>query len=149
MKTECKQTLSRVINKAISLEKKALFQHNGIKLHASELHLLQVIQRGGENSRNITRIAQHLGVTKGAVSQTLTKLVKKGVVHKAIDTQRKNELILTLTSIGSSMMAQFIEEKAKKSKAHDELFTDFTDEDMTTILRFLAKLESALAEAEQ
>ena len=46
---------------------------------------------------NATKIADELGVTKGAVSQTLTRLEKKGVLVKTKDASNKNELSLQFT----------------------------------------------------
>ena len=48
------------------------------KLYPSEIHLLLLID--AQSQLNATGLAERLGLTKGAVSQTLTRLEKKGVL---------------------------------------------------------------------
>jgi DNA-binding MarR family transcriptional regulator len=62
--------LQRVINKILFLKKKNLFQFQGVKFYPSEVHVMLVIEE--KRATNATRMAEQLGVTKGAVSQTLT-----------------------------------------------------------------------------
>lgn len=52
----------------------------GEKLYSSEIHLLLHIGESAENRRNATRIGEAFGITKGAVSQTLSRLVHKGLL---------------------------------------------------------------------
>jgi DNA-binding MarR family transcriptional regulator len=49
---------------------------------------------------SVTDIAEILGITKGAVSQTLKKLEKKGLVIKAADPLNQSRLLVDLTAKG-------------------------------------------------
>jgi DNA-binding MarR family transcriptional regulator len=70
----------------------------GVLLYRSETHLLQAI--GRDPSTNVTRLAERLGVTKGAVSQTLAKLVRKKLVRKRTAPASGREIVLELTALG-------------------------------------------------
>jgi DNA-binding MarR family transcriptional regulator len=69
-----------VVNKLIFAEKKKIFNIKDIAA-PSEVHLLLVIEN--HTNTNATLIANQLGLTKGAVSQTISRLVKKGILKKA------------------------------------------------------------------
>jgi DNA-binding MarR family transcriptional regulator len=58
------------------------------------IHLILVMS---EQPTNATQMAQALHVTKGAVSQTISRLKKKGIIKKDKDPYLKNELTLMFT----------------------------------------------------
>lgn len=70
----------------------------GMPLYRSETHTLQAI--GRDPTINVTRLAEVLRVTKGAVSQTLAKLVKKKLVRKRTAPASGREVVLELTALG-------------------------------------------------
>jgi DNA-binding MarR family transcriptional regulator len=70
----------------------------GVLLYRAETHLLQAI--GRDPTTNVTRLAERLGVTKGAVSQTLAKLVRKKLVRKRTAPASGREVVLELTALG-------------------------------------------------
>ncbi|MGD9182483.1 MAG: MarR family transcriptional regulator, partial [Desulfobacterales bacterium] len=90
-----KNQIMRVINKIIFSEKKKVMKFKGISLYPSEIHLLLVIKNDIDS--NATKIAKQLSLTKGAISQTLSRLEKKGIIFKTKDPYNKNELNLSLT----------------------------------------------------
>ena len=55
--------------------------------------------KNGVNT-NASGIAKQFGLTKGAISQTLSRLEKKGIINKTKDPYKKNELTLSLTNFG-------------------------------------------------
>jgi DNA-binding MarR family transcriptional regulator len=70
----------------------------GVLLFRSETHTLQEI--GRDPAINVTRLAARLGITKGAVSQTLAKLVRKKLVRKKVSPSSGREVRLELTALG-------------------------------------------------
>ena len=91
-------TLVRVINKAVVNEKKP--RHFGVPelLHASEIHMVMHI---GDNSGvHISELARLCGITRGAVSQLVAKLEKKGLVAKTEDPQNSLKTVPILTNKG-------------------------------------------------
>jgi len=69
-----------------------------VLLYRAEIHTIRAI---GENTGiNVTRLAEDMGVTKGAVSQTITKLVRKGLVRRTFAEYDAKEVHLELTEPG-------------------------------------------------
>ena len=70
----------------------------GTHLFRKEIHTIQAI--GRHPKINITTLAKHMGVTKGAVSQIVTKLIKKEMIRKQYAEGSKKEVVLELTDLG-------------------------------------------------
>jgi DNA-binding MarR family transcriptional regulator len=88
----------RILNKAYTLEKKPVDIGNGVLLYPSEFHLIEIVGKYPE--KNLTSIALHSGVTKGAISQVVRKLEKKGLVKKVSTPGNKKNIMLELTNFG-------------------------------------------------
>ena len=67
-------------------------------LHRSEIHVIEVV--GDNGGPGVTDIAETMGITKGAVSQTLKKLENKGLIAKEPDPGNRSRLAVKLTSKG-------------------------------------------------
>ena len=70
----------------------------GDLLYFTESHTITMVGRNKEI--NMTRLAEMMGVTKGAISQTITKLVHKNLIIKSNTTNRK-EFNLKLSDKGN------------------------------------------------
>ena len=68
------------------------------KLHSAEIHLIEAV--GHNEGISVTDLADLMGVTKGAVSQTLKKLEAKGLVTKSPAPENSSRLLLCLTAKG-------------------------------------------------
>lgn len=132
----------RVANDFITLDKKLVFQHGGLRLHASEIHLMQVI--ADYSGINATEMAKKLGITKGAVSQTLKRLYQKGVVRKTSDPFNKNELTVNFTNLGQEALIAFFQVNAESWQEYLAYLEDMTEAESSTIAQFLKRLESFL-----
>jgi len=95
----------------VSLDKKRVVTHKEEKLHPSEVQLLMFLYHVKDT--NITAIAKEMGLTKGAISQTLSRLQKKGIISKELFPEKKNELHVQFTDSGKELMTQL--NKGKKS----------------------------------
>ena len=67
-------------------------------MYGSEIHTVQAI--GKSAGINVTQLAERMGVTKGAVSQMVSRLVEKGMVQKARAQDNAKEVCLNLTELG-------------------------------------------------
>lgn len=92
------ETFLRIINKFKILEKIPIDHGTGDLLYSSEINTLEII--GKYSGINMTQLAKKRGVTKGAVSQSVTKLVKKELVTKNQAPDSNKELSLQLTTSG-------------------------------------------------
>jgi DNA-binding MarR family transcriptional regulator len=71
-----------------------------IPLYPSEIHTLQVI--GDHPESNVRAVADRLGITPGAASQTITKLSRRDLVTKVRGLKNEKEVHLVLTSPGQT-----------------------------------------------
>jgi len=76
----------RIVNKYNRLESKALDFGTGDLLYPAEIHIIEAIGKNYGNTVN--EICQKFGVTKGAISQVVHKLSKKGLINKDFDAQQ-------------------------------------------------------------
>jgi DNA-binding MarR family transcriptional regulator len=138
------EQILRISNKLIFLKKKSILQHGDLKLYPSEIHLINVIAQGQDN--NVSKMASRLGVTKGAVSQTLTRLEKKGIINKSKDPQNKNELNVYFTSLGKNVLEAHKKMRETFQKQYDTYFSSISDKEKAIIKSFLKKMEDFFEE---
>lgn len=134
--------LFRLINKIIFLEKKKIFEYEGVKLFPSEIHVLLSIE--GKQSTNATKLAAKLGISKSAVSQTISRLEKKGVIIKNKDPYNKNELILSMTAFGDQAFAQYKKKQASNRLHFNQYLNTLSEDDSEMINNFLQKVTAML-----
>lgn len=128
-----------IINKIIFFEKKTTFQFKEVKLYPSEIHLILLIHQ--EQDTNATRMAEKLSVTKGAVSQTLSRLEKKGILRKIKDPYNKNELTIELTSLGQQAVEEYLHLMASVHQQYDQYLSALTGRERAVIKGFLSHME--------
>ena len=104
----------------------------GDQLYFTEVHTITMVARNKEV--NMTQLADIMGVTKGAISQTINKLVRKGLIRKS-NIINKKEVNLVLTDKGNIVL------KAQQSFQHEiftfaaHLYENARQEDRDTVLR--------------
>jgi DNA-binding MarR family transcriptional regulator len=134
--------LSVVIDKLLYLEKSKVFDVEGVKLYPSEAHLILYLAERPD--ANATALACRFGVTKGAISQTLSRLRRKDVITKQRDASRKNELVLGFTPRGERVLAWFRQLSSSLRQRHDALFSRLTENEKEAVRGFLIELEKDL-----
>ena len=112
------------------------------RLFPSEIHTVEAI--GKEPGINVTELAREMGVTKGAVSQMIRKLVTKNLVTRLKGMRNEKEVLLELTPRGRQAFQGH-------EKFHAESYNVFLDkikaistEDIETFERILSKIETVL-----
>jgi DNA-binding MarR family transcriptional regulator len=141
-KRDVSNQLFRLINKIIFLEKKNIFEYEGVKLFPSEIHVLLAIE--DKQSTNATKLANKLGISKSAVSQTISRLEKKGVITKDKDPYNKNELILSLTAFGDKAFGQYKKRQASNRALFNQYLNGLSEPDSVVISNFLQKVSVML-----
>jgi DNA-binding MarR family transcriptional regulator len=138
--------LQTILNQILFLERKNPFKSGDITLYPSEIHLLLVVKR--DQPSNATKMADRLGITKGAVSQTLTRLEKKGILIKNKDPYNKNELTVSLTRSGQQAYDHYKKIRLALADRFESCFSNFSASEREIIYRFLLSLESVLDQIE-
>lgn len=91
-------TLTRLFNKAALIEREPVDTGDGILLYTSEIHLIDMAGRFPDES--MSALALRLGITKGAVSQTVKKLETKGYLERVCREGDNKTIFLRLTDSG-------------------------------------------------
>lgn len=131
-----------LIKKLTFLEKNDIFPYEGLKLYPSEIHLMLLID--DQQATNATGMAEKLGVTKGAISQTLSRLEKKGILVKTKDPYSKNELTATFTPLGQAALVQYRELRTSFRSQFVHYFSTLPEDERAVIGRFMKKTEAIL-----
>ncbi|BBO90452.1 transcriptional regulator [Desulfosarcina ovata subsp. ovata] len=134
------ELLLRVFNKFARNEKQP--RRFGIDklLHPSEIHMVMLIgDNPGVHGAELARMA---GVTRGAISQIVAKLEKKGLVRKAEEPGNSLKKVPVLTNKGK--VAYYAHEQY-----HEEMDSDLyayvrklSGEEFTAVEKFLRELEN-------
>jgi DNA-binding MarR family transcriptional regulator len=90
--------LGDLMEAMVAVDSKPMDFDTGTVLHRAELHAIQAI--GREPGLSLTRLAEVSGVTKGAASQVVSRLVGKGMVSKEASTREPRMISLELTELG-------------------------------------------------
>lgn len=130
------------ISKIVFLDRKRIINYKDLKLFPSEIHLLLFVYH--IQNTNITKIADHIGLTKGAISQTLSRLNRKGLIIKETDPYKKNQLHIQFTQKGEILMKHIIEVKKDMEDEYSKYLKTLSDKEKLVISNFLDKLVSIL-----
>ena len=136
------ETFVRIINKFKVLEKIPIDHGTGDLLYASEINILEII--GKYPGLNMTELAQKRGVTKGAVSQIVTKLVKKQLVLKNQAPDNDKTLSLQLTRLGKIAFENHEKFHAKYDTPMIEKLKSMNVEQLATISETFEMLEDTI-----
>ena len=122
--------------KFCQMDKQPMDIGNGTKLYYAELHTIADIGKNPEI--NITDLANHQNITKGAVSQIVTKLEKKQIVAKFRGNNEK-EIKLRLTDKGVEINAMINDFQDLFLKKYED-FYDKTSERDHELVKDLLKI---------
>ena len=135
----------RLANKYNSLEKIPVDYGVGKDLYHSERHLIDHI--GNHPEKNITELAKFMGVTKGAISQTVKKLENKDIVQRYKGEGNEKEVFLKLTSIGMSVFNKHKEVNQEAILPFHEELEKYPEDKVGFLLDIFKWLDSFLEES--
>jgi len=87
-------TLMEMISKSHTISKKTMRFGTDSLLHPSEIHM--VVSIADSHEPHVIGLAKELGITKGAVSQIVKKLDRKGIVKRNIDINNRSKYLLEI-----------------------------------------------------
>ncbi len=132
----------RFVNKYNVLVKNPMDYGTGDLLYPSEMHALEVI--GKDPGVNVTGIARALGVTKGAVSQTIRKLVGKKLIKRLRDETNGKAVLLILDERGKMALEAHERFHAGYEAEIRREFGDLGPEEIAFIRDVFLKLEESV-----
>lgn len=135
---ELVELILAAVDKILHVEKSQVLEAEGVTLHPTEIHLLLFLH--ARPRANAREIAERFSVTKGAVSQTLSRLEAKGVLMKDRNPESPTELTLSLTEVGERLMACVLEVKDAAARRFDTHLAAMTEADRKAVGRFFGRL---------
>ncbi|BAL00852.1 putative MarR family transcriptional regulator [Oscillibacter valericigenes Sjm18-20] len=141
-RTKISYTFLRVVTKFSDIDRKTRYYGTDQPLYEAEIHMIKSIKEN--EGIHVTGLADMLGVTKGAVSQIIGKLERKGMIVKDTDPRNLSRLSLRLTPKGETAY-QYHE---KLHQEFDGLFKaaleDATEQNKEFLKDFLNTLDGKL-----
>ncbi|WP_178022083.1 MarR family transcriptional regulator [uncultured Paenibacillus sp.] len=128
------QEFRDLFNKMVWLNKmKMEDQLKGVK--PSEVHCIESI--GKHADPNVTRLAESLYMTRGAITKLTRKLIEKGLIESYQKADNKKEIYFRLTGQGQEIY-DIHEELHKEFQERDKaVFDQVTEEQFDQMLRFM------------
>ena len=138
--TEIPEQFERIFNKYNALQESPLDYGCGEDLYPSEVHAVEAI--GKHPEVHMAEMARILGVTRGAVQQTVGRLVKKGLVEKFMDEGDRKKVYLELTAKGNAAFDGHEKYHAEQSSRMEKLFEGFRPRELDRLREVLDEVES-------
>jgi DNA-binding MarR family transcriptional regulator len=132
--------LTRLFNKAAAIEREPVDTGDGVLLHTSEVHLLDMAGRYPQEG--MSSLASRLGITKGAVSQTAKKLVEKGYLERVYGEGDCKTVLLRLTGAGQNAYLWHRQYHDLVNSLIAEEYCRLSPDDRQNILAVLGRLEA-------
>ncbi|MEK5508903.1 MarR family transcriptional regulator [Paenibacillus sp. SEL3] len=125
-----------LFNKMVWLNKDKM--ENSLKGYKpSEVHCIEYIERNADS--NVTKLAESLYMTTGAISKITKKLIKKGIIESYQKLDNKKEVYFRLTEEGK-VIYNIHEELHKEFQERDKaVFEQVTEEQFNSMISFLEK----------
>ena len=136
--------MERAIHKYTQFEKKPQEYCNGLMLTQPEIHTVAII--GDQEGINVTKLAGLRGITKGAASQMIYKLVDKELVEKRVSPNSDSEINLYLTKKGKKARAEHRKRHEDLNRKFEALVKDIPEEMRHKMEDFLRSFEKELDE---
>ncbi len=110
----------------------------------SEVHCIESIGRNVDS--NVTKLAESLYMTRGAISKITKKLTEKGLIESYQKPDNKKEIYFRLTEQGE-VINRIHEELHKEFQERDKaVFEHVTEEQLDSMLNFMEKYSRHLDE---
>lgn len=128
--------LREVFNKMAWLNKSKMEESlKGYK--SSEVHYIECIGRNVDS--NVTKLAESLYMTRGAISKMTKKLIEKGIIESYQKPDNKKEIYFRLTEEGQRIY-KVHEKLHKEFEERDKaVFEQITEEQFDSMLSFIEK----------
>jgi DNA-binding MarR family transcriptional regulator len=134
-----------VMDTMLFIEKRFSLTFKTVTLFPKEVHMILLVHQ--EQNINAKKMADIFCVTKGAISQTLKRLVEKGMLSKKKNPEQPKELLITLTTLGQEAAIYFSKVKNRLAEKYDDYLENLSPKERKTIDAFLKRLDEILKEA--
>ncbi len=134
--------MERIIHKYAQFEKRPQVYCKDIMLTQPEIHTVAIV--GDHEGINVTRLAAMRGITKGAASQMVYKLVDKGLIKKQVSAESDAAVSLFLTKKGQQAREEHRKLHETMGTKFDVLLSRIPDDVKDTMMDFLKAFEEEM-----
>ncbi len=110
----------------------------------SETHCIDFI--GRLELPNVTKIAEHMRMTRGAISKMTKKLLAKGMIEKYTLETNKKEIYFRLTEQGKLVFEEHAKRHRLWEKRDMEFLARYPKEEIATVYTFMQEFNAYLEE---
>ncbi len=132
----------RLINKYNQKAKTAKRYCTEDLLYSAEVHMIEMI--GSYEAITTTKLAEKLGITKGAVSQITRKLLEKDLIIKISSAQRSNEVLISLTDKGRIVYSYHQSMHEKMLGKIDSVISGLSDDGKMALEQIIRIIDDSL-----
>lgn len=137
------EQVERIIHKYSQKESSKRDYGVDIPLTQTEIHLIAVI--GEQPGIGVKGLAKEKGVTDGAASQMVRKLVQKELIQKRVSAESEAKVELTLTEKGKICFEEHRQYHAKENEKWYQILDKLDDEGYETLAQLVAQVEEMLS----
>lgn len=134
--------MERIIHKYSQYEKRPQVYCKDIMLTQPEIHTVAIV--GDHEGINVTQLAAMRGITKGAASQMVYKLVDKGLIKKQVSAESDAAVSLFLTKKGQQARKEHRKLHETMGTKFDALLSRIPEDVKDTMMDFLKAFEEEL-----
>lgn len=139
------RSIECVLHKYMQLQDVSHLFGEGVRLTQREIHVIDAI--GNNPDANLTQLAEIQGVTKGAMSQMVYRLVGKGYVRKTAAPDSDKEVRLSLTPSDQSAYREHKRFHEKRAGDAMDILDSLTPEESRVLDRIVNAFENMMDEA--
>lgn len=132
----------RLINKYNQKTKTAKQYGTEDFLYSAEVHMIEII--GSYETITTTKLAEKLGITKGAVSQITRKLLEKKLIMKIPSNEKVNEILILLTDKGRMVYSYHRSMHERMLRKIDLIICDLSDEGKMALDKIIQVIDESL-----
>ena len=111
-------------------------------LYPAEVHIIDTIGNRGEIT--VTALSELLGITKGAVSQTTAKLIKKHLIERTPSETEKNAIYISLSENGKIVYDYHKQMHLKTGEKIDSVMKKLSPENLSLFKEIFSILDEML-----
>jgi DNA-binding MarR family transcriptional regulator len=109
----------------------------------SQYHVLRRIWKGGNS---VSELSDCMSVSRPNISRAVDELVNEGLAQRERDAKDRRVVYLSLTEKGNELITQL---HAENHTFMDDLFSDFTDEELNEMTSAFLRLEKIMVDINQ
>lgn len=136
------ENVYRIINKYNQKTRNAKCYGTTDLLYPAEVHMIEII--GTYEGITTTKLAEKLGITKGAVSQITRKLLDKEMIVKEPAGEKSNEVRIFLTEKGRVVFDYHRDKHQDMLNKIELIMADLSEENKAVMTKVIAVMEETL-----